>query len=897
MKFSPIFLQMTDLQDSPTSGKSFKLSDSKYLFSDIIKVHLDQEAGNSEKNTECNNLTDNKNFTLPGFNLTFNLINNKLSNPQKNDPPDKNSLKTNQPDASLSSIINLINQFSYSAPGQPEDNTPTQNPVKYLTGFELKEIIKKIAYLSGSIDYNQFLSDDNNSDSGKIKSPEQLLDYLKENNKAVINVIADNQDLKIELTGKKADDSSYLHDFVLFDQNTNELPDAGKVLSNQNVNPAESDENELQSPGIASNPDLAVENDSGKQLTDVQALSKQINNTSIPNIENQGKIPVQQHIKPGVIEKTKVASDGGKIFDSIILNPVDEQDPVIIPINNADQNSDNKMFEVKVTLKNSVKPVETEVHSKENLSVFNNNTSNVEINLEPQNKPVEKRSAVNVIAKKNIVYNNTKESSLSFKQLQNDVVAENNYQPENQKTFQEVFPGLNNNKTEYNKANITDYAVKNLLKYSTSQVEENDYENASSSSLENTNQKDITAKLSENQKSYDPGNANEGIKDQNYPEALKEKVEYLKNPDDQQKDLTKIISEYNTQNLNENDIEKSIVFETETIATEDLKIFKQSADVKKDGQETSKQSEIKISKPDTSQKSGSNKFQLNKNTGPGDTQNYPVEKNDNSSSAAKQEAAGTGNLSSKSNLQSPPSFKFNPVVNPLEVNLNNSSNNAGNDTSDEKKDTGENQEVQEIKGVIDNQTIGKGEKAEQGDKQKNQSDEADISKQFNANSLVQDKTSQKIPVDNKILDNKNFQDLKENIKTVSTSKIINEISNLAESKTSKNVVLKLSPEDLGKVKISLDVSNNHVHVNVEVENEMVKNLIHSNSAQLRQSFVQNGLQLNSLNISLANSEQKPDKNFSSKKKTNYNTVVKEIEIKNNINVPRKMGYNTYEFLA
>ncbi len=145
-------------------------------------------------------------------------------------------------------------------------------------------------------------------------------------------------------------------------------------------------------------------------------------------------------------------------------------------------------------------------------------------------------------------------------------------------------------------------------------------------------------------------------------------------------------------------------------------------------------------------------------------------------------------------------------------------------------------------------------------------------------------------------------DYKENfddqMKRVDSSELVKEITKLAADSDQRNVVLKLIPEELGRVKISLDISNNIIHAHAEVENEAAKILMQNNVDILKQSLVQQGLQLNSLNISLANhQEQKSNKPFVSKKKAMYNEQIREISDEEAQTVSKNYGYNTYEFLA
>ncbi len=113
---------------------------------------------------------------------------------------------------------------------------------------------------------------------------------------------------------------------------------------------------------------------------------------------------------------------------------------------------------------------------------------------------------------------------------------------------------------------------------------------------------------------------------------------------------------------------------------------------------------------------------------------------------------------------------------------------------------------------------------------------------------------------------------------------------------SKSVELKLSPEDLGKVKINIEVSQNSVKANFQVENNAVKNVIQNNLDQLKQAMISQGLSINSLNVSLSGSEQQHSRNLQNKKKFSTNDKNIEIIQLGSTVIPRKLGYNTYEYL-
>jgi flagellar hook-length control protein FliK len=86
---------------------------------------------------------------------------------------------------------------------------------------------------------------------------------------------------------------------------------------------------------------------------------------------------------------------------------------------------------------------------------------------------------------------------------------------------------------------------------------------------------------------------------------------------------------------------------------------------------------------------------------------------------------------------------------------------------------------------------------------------------------------------------------------------------------------------------------------VEVENETVGHIvIRNNVDQLKHNLMQSGVHVNSINISYHNSDQK-QQGFNNQKRKNsrYCQKMNELEEVDESIVSKKMGYNTYEYLA
>lgn len=139
--------------------------------------------------------------------------------------------------------------------------------------------------------------------------------------------------------------------------------------------------------------------------------------------------------------------------------------------------------------------------------------------------------------------------------------------------------------------------------------------------------------------------------------------------------------------------------------------------------------------------------------------------------------------------------------------------------------------------------------------------------------------------------------LPETERTIKSFELNKEIAKIIESGTSQKVVLRLLPEALGKVKITLEVGGEIIHAKAEVENESVRQIVQTNTETLKQTLSQNGLQLASFNVSLADSDEKQQKAHGQKKRSNSFSSKSKIEKQVLPEATRTLGYNTYEYLA
>ncbi|MCX6169912.1 MAG: flagellar hook-length control protein FliK [Ignavibacteriales bacterium] len=137
----------------------------------------------------------------------------------------------------------------------------------------------------------------------------------------------------------------------------------------------------------------------------------------------------------------------------------------------------------------------------------------------------------------------------------------------------------------------------------------------------------------------------------------------------------------------------------------------------------------------------------------------------------------------------------------------------------------------------------------------------------------------------------------EPMKLIKPAEIISEFSKIIQAGEKQSMTFQLTPENLGKVKLIVDLVNNNISTRIEVENDQVKQFIQSNIEQLKQNLQSSGVHLSNVNISLAESEQKFAKTFTPRRKMGE----KISKIKEGDDSTRRsqksLGYNTYEYLA
>ena len=178
--------------------------------------------------------------------------------------------------------------------------------------------------------------------------------------------------------------------------------------------------------------------------------------------------------------------------------------------------------------------------------------------------------------------------------------------------------------------------------------------------------------------------------------------------------------------------------------------------------------------------------------------------------------------------------------------------------------------------------------------------------------LIQNKIDKKLPIDikaNNNIDSSNAMNNLSNVnvlsqkkfspKALNIKKITKTIQSLIQNKNNKSITLKLSPEEFGKLEISLKFSDKKIVVNMNVENEVSKHLIQTNINQLKQSIEQTGMQLSEVYVSLSDDNKKNEKEPHPKVKkqiTNLGNMSNVIDVNDKEITGKEFGYNTYEYL-
>jgi flagellar hook-length control protein FliK len=142
-----------------------------------------------------------------------------------------------------------------------------------------------------------------------------------------------------------------------------------------------------------------------------------------------------------------------------------------------------------------------------------------------------------------------------------------------------------------------------------------------------------------------------------------------------------------------------------------------------------------------------------------------------------------------------------------------------------------------------------------------------------------------------------LHNMQDSIRLIKSNEIVKEMNKILARPETQSMTFQVTPDELGKIKLVIDLIENHVSAKIEVESEQVRQIVQNNIEQLKSSIQSSGVQVSSLNVSLNYNEQKAGKNAFGKKKNSLNENNFEIEDAKEDNSRKKMGYSTVEFLA
>ncbi|GJQ63625.1 MAG: hypothetical protein SCALA702_26780 [Melioribacteraceae bacterium] len=141
------------------------------------------------------------------------------------------------------------------------------------------------------------------------------------------------------------------------------------------------------------------------------------------------------------------------------------------------------------------------------------------------------------------------------------------------------------------------------------------------------------------------------------------------------------------------------------------------------------------------------------------------------------------------------------------------------------------------------------------------------------------------------------------VKHVKAKNLMPEISKFFEQKYNNSITFKITPEHLGKVRVSLKLVNDVLKASIEVENEQVKQIVENNMSSLKSTLMMNGLTTGDINVMVSNQSTKQSKYFPHQKKrdksfTDERESVETAQMDDSTLINRRnYGYNTYEFTA
>ncbi len=145
-----------------------------------------------------------------------------------------------------------------------------------------------------------------------------------------------------------------------------------------------------------------------------------------------------------------------------------------------------------------------------------------------------------------------------------------------------------------------------------------------------------------------------------------------------------------------------------------------------------------------------------------------------------------------------------------------------------------------------------------------------------------------------------MRNIPQQLKIVDVKNLHKEFTQIIKSGDRSSVKMLLSPEELGKLDVKLELVKNVLKASIEVESEAAKQAVNDNLEMLKQSLQQSGVQVNSLNVSLNYTNEGKQNRFVKPKKKDNEQMGEQVEF-NADNEEEKsyknMGYNTYDYIV
>ncbi|MCB9258035.1 MAG: flagellar hook-length control protein FliK [Ignavibacteriales bacterium] len=913
MIFNPLFINENGSNQFLVT-KPGKLSNNKYLFSDIVKVVMNpSEEPKNPLNINLENLNGkikiNSNSDQKPVQLTFKYLSDT----------DNEQAKYDLADLLPEDIAKLLIS---------EDAVPNEEKaISYISKEPLKGELQNFLYnLVGA----EIIEKNINNNSGLLLSMEDT--------KSAVNV-----ELVKDFDGKKADDKIMVQTLV--------VPEKSKLLSaisnTQNRDilfKMNSNNDELLSSPMK--PTLSVYSfKSGNDELESIAKSFQsnlpdktanflVNSNNFADLKSESqKLPLDKiSFIPGEVKK--VTSNKGKIdFGAKLQDSANKSDLKLLNTNQENRDKDFSVSKITIVKKQS------DLTLVDNLKEKNSLTKDV-ANLEIKNN--ETNAKVNKSAKLHLL-SNLKESSdlkkINFKDQK--VVAEKN---EKLKTV-----NIKSNNSS---------AVQNSKGNENSNSKENNFQNVEnkSSNLKAINSSEISKKENptnkvENSKNVAVSNEkqNNNIKTQNTVEELEKTIKELKVKSNPESNLKQNSDQRIQSNSKDEMVKNQFTTTEENVKVNQTKEKVNEIEIPKNiaksdvssekVKETSKENIVTQgnSKNEDQIKSKDIKTDLpnTKNQNVIDANNgKSVKVNDRSTTEIKADQE-ISNQTQETNIEEGEHREKNLTEKKIEIKQENKTNENVkspeqkivtqvplNVIEPEKTELNANKkisvkikgEVKSINGNDDSKNIISEEKSSTNNtqNQRNEDSEQNLNNTFKSSTILNSQSEHQIKsenifhnVINKEIDNtphlanSKFSDVENhNHRIVKSVEVIKEITNFISKQEKGSLSLEIRPEHLGKMKITLDTADNILKGRIEVDSEQSKQLIERNLDKLHSQLSENGIQLSSLNISLGNPKQKNEKMGNGESnKNNRENVSSEIDETKDEQQKKSLGYNTYEYIA